>query len=68
MLTWDDMVGWRIKTLRREQGMSQIVTAEKSRVTLAKLIQCESGTCCLSSRDFYALADLFGVSIEQIMN
>ena len=57
----------KIMTLRRQQGWSQETLAEKLDVTRQSVSKWEQGISDPSTSNLFALAKLFGVSVEELL-
>ncbi|RZD17696.1 MAG: helix-turn-helix domain-containing protein [Candidatus Acididesulfobacter diazotrophicus] len=63
----DDMLPKRIKELRKKEGLSQEELAKLLNVSRPTVSQMENGTRKVSLSDMVRLANIFNVSIEEIM-
>lgn len=59
-------VAERIRTLRKEQGYTQVELAKEINITSRSLQGLEAGSCLPSHETFLALADHFGVSLDYL--
>ena len=62
------MIGERIKQLRKAKGYSQYKVADKLNITQGAVSQWEQGKSNPDTAQLIALADLFGVSIDDLLD
>lgn len=61
------MVGDKIRTLRKKKGYSQEQMARKLNVTQGAVSQWETGNTAPNSNQLGLIADLFGISVDELM-
>ena len=60
-------LGEKIQKLRKQRGLSQEALAEKVTVTRQTISKWELGTSDPSTSNLFALAKLYGVSVEELL-
>ena len=60
-------IGQTIKKLRKERNLTQEELAEQLNVTAQAVSKWENGTSDPSTSNLFALAKLFGVSVEDLL-
>ena len=60
-------LGEKIASARKEEGMTQEMLAEQLGVTRQAVARWETGTSDPSTSNLFALAKLYGISVEELL-
>jgi len=64
----DKKLAERIKTLRKEVGLSQAELAKRLNVSRSKISQMENNKVKITASELVALANIFNISVESLLD